>query len=103
MKACWEGMEAHPEKMEANPEEMKSVVEHREVPKEAAVGTIRALEDRYGDRHLAVECRRQPKKQIQGDGGSRKKLAAALRQMTCHAVPAWHKGRGHKGPIVEKR
>jgi hypothetical protein len=44
--------------MEANPEEIWSKLEHQEVPKEeATVETIRALEDQYGDRHLAVRCR----------------------------------------------
>jgi hypothetical protein len=62
-----------------------------------------ALEDRYGARHLAVGHRRQPKKRTQGDGGSRKKLAAARSRMTRRAVPARRKGRGHKGPRVEKR
>jgi hypothetical protein len=53
---------------------MKSIAEHQEVPKEeAAVETIGALEDRYGDRHLAIGCLRQPKKWTQGDGGYQKK------------------------------
>jgi hypothetical protein len=39
---------------------MKSVAEQQEVPKEeAAVETIGALEDRCGDRHLALGRRRQ--------------------------------------------
>jgi hypothetical protein len=63
------------------------------------VETIGALEDRL----LAVGRRWQPKKRTQGDGGSRKKLAAAPRRMTRSAVPAWRKGRGHTGPTVEKR
>jgi hypothetical protein len=46
------------------------VAEHQDVPKdEAAVEIIRALEDRYRDRHLAIGCRRQPKKRTQGNGG----------------------------------
>jgi hypothetical protein len=37
--------------LESNPEEIESESEHQEVPKEEAmVETIRALEDRYGDR-----------------------------------------------------
>jgi hypothetical protein len=41
--------------MKAGMEEMKSVVEHQEVPKEeATVETVVALEDQYGDWHLAV-------------------------------------------------
>jgi hypothetical protein len=97
-------IEVEPTDLEANPDEMKSVAEQQEVLKEdAAVETIRALEDRYGDRHLAVRHRRKPKKRTQGNGGSRKKLAAARRRMTHRAVPAWRKGCGHISPTVEKK
>jgi hypothetical protein len=73
-------------------------LEHQEVPeKEAMVETIRAPEDWYGDWHLAVGRRWQPKKQTQDNGGSWKKLATACRWMTRCAVPAWHKGCDHKG------
>jgi hypothetical protein len=90
--------------LESNPEEKVVVVEHQEVPnEETAVVTIGALEDRYGDLHLAVGCCREPKKRKQGDGGSRKKLAAARRRLTGHAFSARHKGRSHKGPTVKKR
>jgi hypothetical protein len=64
-------------------------VVYQEVPKEeAAVETIRALEDRYGNQHLAIG-RQQPKKWIQGNGGSQKKLAASPRWITHCAIPAW--------------
>jgi hypothetical protein len=65
---------------------------------EAAVETIRTLKDQYEDQHLAIGCLQQPTKLTQGDGGSRKKLAAACRRMTCHAIPAPRKGHGHQGP-----
>jgi hypothetical protein len=43
--------------MQANPKVIESKLEHQEVPKkEAAVEIIAALEDRYGDWHLAIEC-----------------------------------------------
>jgi hypothetical protein len=81
------------EKMETNPKEKEAVEEQQEVPKnEAAVETIEALEDRYGDGHLAVGRRRQPKKWTQGDGGSRQKFAAARGRVTRRAVPAPRKG-----------
>jgi hypothetical protein len=80
------------------PEEIESESEHLEVPKEET-----AVEDRCGDRYLAVGRRRQPKKRTQGHDGSWKKLAAACRRMTLHAIPAPLKGRGSKGPTVEKR
>jgi hypothetical protein len=74
-KGC---MEWAPRILEANPEEIRFESGHREDPKkEAAVETTGALEDRYGDRHLPVGHRRQPKKRNQGNGGSRQKLAAA--------------------------
>jgi hypothetical protein len=44
---------------------------------EAAVETIRTLEDRYGDLYLAIGHCQQPKKWAQGDGGSWQKLPAA--------------------------
>jgi hypothetical protein len=72
MKAFWEVTEAYPEKMEPNPEPMKSTVEHQEVPKqEAAVKTIGALEDQYGDHQLIVRRRGLLKKRTQGHGGPR--------------------------------
>jgi hypothetical protein len=61
------------------------------------VETVGALEDRYGDRHLAVRHHWQPKKHTQGDDGSLKKLAAAHRWMTRRIVPARHKGHGRQG------
>jgi hypothetical protein len=104
MKAHQEVTEVYPEKMKENPEEMKSVAEHQEVSKEeAAIGTIGALEDRYGKQHLPVEHQRQLKKWTQGDGGSWKKLAASRRRMTCRGIPALCKGRSHKEPTVKKR
>jgi hypothetical protein len=74
------------------------------VPKEeGAVETIGAPKDRYGDRHLDVGRCQTPKKLTQGDGGSRRKLAAIRRRMTLRAVPSLHKGHYHKAPTVEKR
>jgi hypothetical protein len=87
------------EKMGANPGELQSVVVHQEVPQEeATVETTGALEDPYGDRHLAKGHCQQLKKWTQGDGGSRKKLATARRQMTHFAIPPLYKGHGHQGP-----
>jgi hypothetical protein len=63
MEAAVDAFEERFKKMDikdlmANREKSEIVVEQQEVPKEeAAVKTIRALEDRYGDRHLAVRCR----------------------------------------------
>jgi hypothetical protein len=68
---------------------MKSDAEHKEAPKEeTAVETFGALKERYRDWHLAIMHRSQLKKRTQGSGGSRKKLAAASRGMTCRAIPA---------------
>jgi hypothetical protein len=79
--------------------EIANVAEHQEIPKEeAAVESIGALEDRYGDRHLAVGHRRQPKKRTQGDSGSRQKLVAARGWLTRRAIPAPRKGHGRQGP-----
>jgi hypothetical protein len=59
--------------LETNREKFEAVADHQEIRnEEAAVETIRALEDRYGDWHLAVGRCRQPKKWTQGDGGFQK-------------------------------
>jgi hypothetical protein len=50
---------------------------------------IRALEDRYGARHLVTGRCLQPKKRTQGNGGSQKNLAAARRQMTLRTFRAY--------------
>jgi hypothetical protein len=59
------------------------------------VESIGVLEDRYG-RH------RQPKKRTQGDGGYRRKLAAARTRMTRRAVPSRRNGPGHKRPTSRR-
>jgi hypothetical protein len=83
---------------------LHAVAEHQDVPKEkATVETTRALEDQYGDQHLAIGWLRQPNKWTQGDGESWKKLAAVCRWMSWCAIPAWHNGHGHKGPTIKKR
>jgi hypothetical protein len=86
MKADLEEMEAV---VETNQEEVNamdlesSAVEKwpwrsiRKYNEETSLEIIRARENRYGDRHLAVGRCRQLKKRTQNDGGSWKKLAAA--------------------------
>jgi hypothetical protein len=87
------------ERKKPTPVEMAKIVAHPEVPnEETEVETVRALEDRYGKWHLAVQRQRQMKKQTQDDGGSRKKLAAACRQMTHFSIPTLCKGHGCQGP-----
>jgi hypothetical protein len=66
------------------------------------VETIGVLEDRYEDWQLAIGYCQQLKKQTQGDSGSQKKLATALKQMTYRNIPARFKGLVHKRPTVEK-
>lgn len=73
MKANQEVMETYPEKMEANSEEMKSVVDH-------------------GDQNLGAGHCQKLKDRTQDNAGSWKMLAAPCIGMTCHALPAWHKG-----------
>jgi hypothetical protein len=86
MDSQLEKVEACLVKMEASPEEIEIKVEHEEVPKEeATVETFGALKEQYKDWHLAGRCRDQPKKWIQGNGGSWRKLATACRGMTCLA------------------
>jgi hypothetical protein len=54
----------------------------------------RALKKQHGDWNLAVGCRRKPNERMQGNGGSRKKLATACRVITCRAIPARCKEQG---------
>jgi hypothetical protein len=94
-EACLEKTEACLESKEPTSLEIDFESEHQEAPKEdAAVKTVRALKKRHGDRLLALERRRKPKKRTQGSGGSCKKLAAARRGMTRRAEVAPRKGRG---------
>jgi hypothetical protein len=79
--------------------EIANVAEHQEIPKEeAAVEITGALEYRYGDWHLAVRRRRQPRKRSEADGGSRQKLVAARGRLTRRAIPALRKEHGRQGP-----
>jgi hypothetical protein len=85
--------------MVANSGELQSVAVHQEVYKEeAAVETIGALEDRYGDRHLDVGQRRQPKKRIRDDSEFRQKIASARGLLTNRVIPESRKGHGRQGP-----
>jgi hypothetical protein len=62
MEDCLEETEAYLERKEPTPEEIEAEEEQREVPNyEADVKTVGAGKDRYGDRHLAVGRRREPK------------------------------------------
>jgi hypothetical protein len=80
--------------LEANSEETNAIVARRKVPnEEAAVEAIGALEDRYGDRRLAVGCRRQPKKWVPAEAGR------PPRTVHPRAVPALRKGRILRGLI----
>jgi hypothetical protein len=96
MEACLEKTEATD--LGANPEEIKSVVEHQKASKEETlVEIIGALEDRYGNRYLALRRRRQLRKLTQDEGGLRIKMATACRRMTRDAIPAQCKGHCRQG------
>jgi hypothetical protein len=78
-------------------EEIELKARH-EVPKEeAAVKIVRELKKRHGYWHIAVRHHGQLKKQTQGDGGSRKKLAAACRGMAHCDIRALCKGTQSSG------
>jgi hypothetical protein len=67
--ACQEATETCPERKEPAPVEMTSVAAHPEGSnEEAAVKTVGTLQDRYGDRRLALGRRRRSEKQTQDDG-----------------------------------
>jgi hypothetical protein len=100
-EACLEKTEACLYRKEPTPVEVTIVAAHPGVPNEQTKVDCRST---GGPIWVLESTRRaQPKKRTQGGGGSRKKLAVVRRRMTCPAVPAWHKGRGHKGPTFEKR
>jgi hypothetical protein len=70
----------------------------RNIPKEeATVETVRALKKWHKYRHLTVRHCGQLLKWTQGNGGSRKKLAAACRGMNQRAIPSWFKFHSRKG------
>jgi hypothetical protein len=78
--------------LEALPEEKETLAEQQEIPnEEAEVGTVGALEDRYGVRFLAVGHRQQVKIGTWDDGGSWKKLSAAQGELTqcCSCNAQW--------------
>jgi hypothetical protein len=96
METCLGNMEAMD--LETSPEEKESVAVHEEIPKEEAIVERFGAWKQHRNRHLAIRRRGRLKKQIQGNGGSWKKLASTCRGMIHHAIPARHKGHGHQGP-----
>jgi hypothetical protein len=62
-----------------------------EVRKEAAhKEPIRATEDRFGDQHLVIAYRTQPKTRTEILGESLQEFATTTKQLTHHASPALH-------------
>jgi hypothetical protein len=72
--------------LDVSSEEMGSVVEILKAPKEDnAMKLVRGLKKWHRGCHLAARCYREPKEWTQKNCGSRGKLAATCRRMTCHA------------------
>jgi hypothetical protein len=85
--------------VEATPEEAEAAVVRQELFKEEIiVDNIGSLEDRYGDRRLAVRRRRGPKKRIQDSVRSRHKSSAAGKRAIRPTVPVVRKGHMHRSP-----
>jgi hypothetical protein len=85
--------------LDANSEASEAVVEWQEVTNEVAeLQTVEALEDWFWNLHLAIRYPCEPKKESQGNGGSRQNLAAAQIQTICHAVPVLFKERNQRKP-----
>jgi hypothetical protein len=78
------------EKTEQNPETMQSIEEHQDVPSEdIGVMPVKELKkQRRGRKSNAGRCR-EPKELNRGNCGSRKKLAAACREVSRRATVAW--------------
>jgi hypothetical protein len=65
VKACLQEAGACLESKVPSSMDLESIVVHEEVPKEeAAVETVRALRERYGDQHIALGHHQQLKKCI---------------------------------------
>jgi hypothetical protein len=92
MNAWREETEVNPEKMETNPDMMQSIGEHREVPKEGVAvkssGTVNI--QHRGPKQTAGRSGK-PNELTRGDGGYRRKLAAACRKGP--VVQQWHGAR----------
>jgi hypothetical protein len=79
-------------KTKPDPGTMQSAEEHQEIPKEdAAVMSVGGLKKRRRDRNLAAGRRQNPKRRIQANCESKKRLAAACKKITRHATVAWRK------------
>jgi hypothetical protein len=66
------------------------------------VETFGVLKEWCGDQHLAVGCCRQTKKHPR-QWWVPEEIDRHLQMDDSHAGMAWHKGRCHKEPAVEKR
>jgi hypothetical protein len=87
--ACEDVTEDSPEKMEPNPQEKEAVVEREDVPNEdIAVIPVKGLKKRRRGRKSTAGRRREPKELNQANCGSRKKLAAACREVPRRATVA---------------
>jgi hypothetical protein len=84
-KACNEATE----KIEENPEMMQSAEEHQDMPNEdVAVMPVGEPRKRRRGRKSNAGRRGEPKEQIRGKCGSRKKLAATCTKVSRHATVA---------------
>jgi hypothetical protein len=71
---------------------MQSIEEHHDVPSEdVAVMPVKGLKKRRRGRKSTAGRRGEPKKLNRGSCGSRKKLAAACREVSRRATVAWRK------------
>jgi hypothetical protein len=103
MMACLGKMEADTEKTEPDPGMMQSTEEHQEIPKgEHAVMPVGELRKWRRVWSLAVEHHQKGKERTWGNRGSRRKSAAACSKVSHCARVAWHKGRSHEGPSVQR-
>jgi hypothetical protein len=77
---------------DATQNKMEPGPEHREIPKEeTAVKSSETMKKRHRSRHLAAGCLGKRKELTRGDCGTRRKLAAACRKVSCGARGEWRK------------
>jgi hypothetical protein len=94
---CLEGKE------EPASEEMKPEVVHQEVPREhASVVPVGGLRKQRRGRKEAAGRHEEPKKLNRGICGSREKLAAACRRVSCRATVAWRKRNMLRKPWTQR-
>jgi hypothetical protein len=91
MMATW-NTHTETKKIKTDPGMMQSAEEHQyTISEDVAVMPVKGLKKRSRGRKWTAGRRGEPKELTRGNGGSRKKLAAACRKVSRHAAVVWKK------------